>query len=132
LADLTEIDGTSGFWTLGDFRPEMPLVSGRTALIHRLCVRLQTPRGRFSFWPNFGTDMAAFLLTKVRPTDIASAAESECLKDQQVEDVKATVELRDNGRSMLLTLEIFDSEGPFTFTLSIDQAKLELIELQAA
>ncbi len=132
MADLTIIDGTSGFWSLGDFRPDMPLVSGRTALIHRLCVRLQTSRGRFTRWPNFGTRMASFLLTKVPPTAIASAAESECLKDEQVEDVKATAELQSDGRSLLLRLEIFDSAGPFKLTLSIDQAKLDLIELQAA
>ncbi len=110
----------------------MPLVSGRTALIHRLCVRLRTPRGRFSRWPNFGTNIAAFLLTKVPPTAIASAAESECLKDEQVQDVKATAEVQVGGRSLLLRLEIFDSAGPFKLTLEISQAKLDLIELQAA
>lgn len=141
MADLTKIEGTVGIWTLGGLKPDMPTVSGRTALIHRLCVRLQTPRGRFSGtdsrgkvwgWPNFGTDMAQFLLSKARPTTIAAAAQAECSKDEQVDSVVATAELLNNGRSLRLVLLIEDAEGPFRLTLEIGQAKLELIELQAA
>ncbi len=130
---MAEIDKTIGFWTLGDFKPEMPLVSGRVALIHRLAVRLTTPRGRFTWWPNFGTDMAAFLLTKVPPTVVFSAAESECLKDEQVDEVRARGEFVAAARALRLTLEIFSNDlGPFEFTLLIEQAKLTLVELQAA
>lgn len=129
---MAEIDKTIGFWSLGDFRPQMPLVSGRTALIHRLVVRLQTPRGRFPWWPNFGTDIAAFLLTKSPASAVASAVESECLKDEQVSDITARVAFSSDRRSMRIQIEIFDSEGPFTFTLGVEQAKLELIERQSA
>lgn len=129
---MAEIDNTSGFYCLGDFRPEMPLVSGRTALIHRLTVRLQTPRGRFPWWPNFGTDIAAFLNSKATPGVIAAAAESECLKDEQVADCQATATIENNGRTIRLTLAVFDANGPFALTLSIEQAKLTLIDLQTA
>jgi hypothetical protein len=132
MADLTKIEGTVGFWSLGDFRRDMGTVSGRTALIHRLCVRLQTERGRFPWWKNFGTDIAQFLNSKTRPSAIASAAASECLKDEQVEECTAVAEVGDSGRSMRLTLTVFDSDGPFKFTLEITQASLTLIELQAA
>lgn len=133
MPDALEIDKTVGLYSLGDFKPNMPTVSGRTALLHRLCVRLQTPRGRFPWWPNFGTNLAAFLLTKVQPTVVAAAAEAECLKDEQVDDVTARVEFLAGGRTMHLTLEIFSNDfGPFVFTLSIEQAKLDLIDLQAA
>jgi hypothetical protein len=132
MADLTKIEATVGLWTLGGLKPDMPTVSGRTALIHRLAVRLQTPRGRFRWWPNFGTDMTQFLNSKARPSVIASAAEAECLKDEQVESVVATAELLDSGRTLRLVLVIEDAEGPFRLTLDIAQAKLTLIELQAA
>lgn len=139
MANLDNIDGTVGIHSLDDFRPEMPFVSGRTALLHRLAVRLQTPRGRFSWpksgggragWPNFGTDVRAFLLTKVRPSVVASAIESECLKDEQVHDIRASVEFTEGGKSMVVSAIVFDAEGPFRFTLLASQAKLELIELQ--
>lgn len=132
MADLTKIEGTVGLWSLGDFKPEMPLVSGRVALIHRLCVRLQTPRGRFPWWPNFGTDMVAFLNSKMRPSAIAAAAQAECEKDEQVDRVIADAVYEDNGRAIRLRLTVFDAAGPFTFTLLIEQANLSLIELQAA
>lgn len=132
MANLTEIDGTVGLWSLGDFKPDMPTVRGRVALIHRLCVRLQTPRGRFPWWPNFGTDLAAFLNSKTRPSLIAAAAQQECLKDEQVENVVADATYENNGRAIRLRLTVFDAAGPFTFTLLIEQANLSLIELQTA
>lgn len=142
MADLTtDINATVGLWSLGDFKPNMPTVRGRVALAHRLCVRLQTPRGRFSFrhpvtgkisgWPNFGTDMAQFLLSKTPPRLIASAAEIECLKDEQVEDAQASAFLEDFGRQLRLPIVITDSNGPFALTMLITQAALTLVELQA-
>jgi hypothetical protein len=132
MADLSLIENTVGFWSLGDLTPEMRTVSGRTALLHRLCVRLQTPRGRFTWWPNFGTDMAQFLNSKARPATIAAAAEAECLKDEQVEDVQASASYEQGGRAIRLTLLIVDAAGPFTRTLLIEQAKLTLLDLEAA
>lgn len=132
MADLSKIENTVGLWSLGDFKPQMPTVSGRDALVHRLCVRLQTPLGRFPWWPRFGTDLAAFLLTKTPASAVASAAELECLKDEQVRDVRAFVQFSTDRTRMRVQLEIFDADGPFKRTLSIEQAKLELIELDAA
>jgi hypothetical protein len=141
MALSTDIDETVGLWCEGDFAQDMRTIAGRRKLIQRLMVRLQTPRGRFGGtsadgktwgWPNFGTDIAQYLNTKARPTSIASAAESECLKDEQVEDCSVTAELTNNGRTLLLTITITDSAGQFRFTLEVEQAKLTLIELQAA
>lgn len=132
MADLTDISATTGIWCLTDFRPEMTVVSGRTKLLQRLVVRLQTARGRFPWWPNFGTDLRQFLLTKARASAIAAAAEAECLKDEQVDDVQARAEIQLEGKEIRLGLTVLDAEGPFSFTLQIEQAKLTLIELQAA
>jgi hypothetical protein len=133
MPDLTtDISQTKGFWSLGDFRPTMPLVSGRTALIHRLCVRWQTPRGRFPWWPNFGTDLTQYLLSKTSPSAIAAAAEAEGRKDEQVERIQVTAATEDSGRRIRLSVVVVDSAGPFRFTLTVDQAALTLIEVQAA
>lgn len=132
MADLTDISNTVGIWSLGDFHPDMSTVSGETALIHRLIVRLQTPRGRFKWWPNFGTDIAQFLLSKATPQQIASAAQSECLKDEQARDAKASVIVTDAGRKITLTIQIVATTGPFVFTLAVTQAATDLISLQAA
>ncbi len=133
MADLTtDIDETIGIHSLGDFKPDMPTVSGRTALLHRLLVRLQTPRGRFPWWPNFGTDMSLYLLSKATPSAIAGAAQLECLKDEQVKEARATAEVQDGGRKIVLRIVLLSNVGPYKFTLAVTQAKLDLIELQAA
>jgi len=131
MADLTtDIEATVGIWSLGDFRPDMPKVSGVVALVHRLCLRLQTKRGRFPWWPNFGTNIAQYLLSKTPPAQIAAAAEAECRKDEQVQQVKCEATLEDSGRRVRLDLQTVASSGPFALSLSITQAKLELIALQ--
>jgi hypothetical protein len=142
MADLTtDISATVGLYSLGDFRPGMPKVMGATALVHRLMVRLQTPRGRFSWttsggktagWPNFGTDMRQFLLSKVPPSAVATAAQLECAKDEQVQQANVDAELSNSGRQINLRIRIVTSNGPFAFSLSITQARLDLIDLQAA
>lgn len=132
MADLTKIENTVDIFCISDFRPEMPTVSGRTALAHRLARRLTTPRGRFKWWPKFGTDLLEFALSKAAPSAIASAAESECLKDEQVDDVTVTAELQNGGRLLHLTIEVTDAAGPFVFTLTITEAAATLIKLQNA
>jgi hypothetical protein len=131
LALSDDINETVGFWTLGDFRRDMGTVSGRVALVHRLCVRLQTSRGRFPWWPRFGTDLREYLGSKARSSVIAGAAVAECEKDEQVDRCEASGEYVDNGRGIRLPITVFDSDGPFQFTLLVEQAKLTLIELQA-
>lgn len=132
MALTDDISQTVGIWSLGDFRPDMSTVSGETALIHRLMVRLQTPRGRFPWWPNFGTDISQFLLSKATPQQIAAAAQAECIKDEQVRVATATAVISDAGRKITLTIRIVTSSGPFVFTLAITQAATDLIALQAA
>jgi hypothetical protein len=38
----------------------------------------------------------------------------------------------DGGRQIILTITVVTSSGPFVFSLSVTQAKTELLSLQAA
>lgn len=130
MADLTKIAATTDLFCIEDMRPDMPIVSGRAALAQRLARRLQTPRGRFKWWPLFGTDLRAYLLTKTPARQVASAAEAECAKDEQVESVSVSAEIQNNGRQIHLVILVTDVAGPFQFTLTIDDAVAKLIILQ--
>lgn len=130
-ADLSLIENTTDVWCIDNFLPHMPEIRGRVALGHRLARRLTTPRGRVPWWPNDGTDLRQYMLSHASPSAIAQAAKAECLKDEQVEDVKVTVEVLDSGRAMNLLLEVTDAAGPFTFTLNITDAAAKLIGLEA-
>lgn len=132
MADLSKIENTIDVYGVNDFKPNMPVIRGRTALSHRLCRRLQTRRGAFLSWPNDGTDITEFLLSKAQPSTIAAAAEAECLKDEQVLECTATAEYIESGRRIALMLEIQDSDGPFTLTLMVDDARLNLVSLEEA
>ena len=132
MADLSKIENTIDVFCIDEFLPDMPLVSGRTACAHRLARRLSTPRGRFPWWPRFGTDLRQYLLSKATPEAIASAAESECLKDEQVDSVKVRAEVQNGGRQIHLVIEVTDAAGPYVFTLTITDAAATLIELQNA
>ncbi len=132
MVDLTTIAGTSDLWNDGAFLAHMPLVTGRRALAQRLARRLTTPRGKCSFWPNFGTDMRAYLLSKAPISRIVAAARLECIKDEQVEDVFVAASVSAGGAQLDLTITVTDSTGTWTFTLTIDQAAKTLIQLQGA
>jgi hypothetical protein len=127
MADIDTID----VYCIEDFLPHMPEIKNRVATAHRLARRLTTPRGRFRFWPNFGTDMRRYLLSKAPSSEIAQDAAQECEKDEQVEYVEVTVAKSDDGREMTLTIMVVDAQGPFVFTMTISEAKTTLIGLQA-
>ncbi len=127
------LDDTVDIHCVDDFLPHMPEVRGRLALVHRLARRLTTERGRFKFWPNYGTDIRKFLLAKVQPERVAQEVEDECIKDEQVESVEVLVVEPDLAtRTMTITISVRDAAGPFVFTLTISEAKATLISLQAA
>jgi|SRR5688500_6834067 len=124
------LDETLTVHCVSDFSPHMPKVSGRTALMQALARRLQTPRGRVPWWPNYGTDVRSLLLSKAPRHAIVSAAVRECSKDERVEQVDAVFTLSADGRTIRLNLTVTDAEGPFDFTMTIDEAAVSLIELQ--
>jgi hypothetical protein len=127
----TDLDPTVDIAGIDDFDPHMPTVSGRMALLHRLGRRLTTPRGRFIYWPDFGTDLRQYLLSKTPPSRIAAATEAECVKDEQVESVDVTVSNIDYGtRTLTISCEVTDADGPFDFTLTISEAAATLVTLQ--
>lgn len=128
--DLSVINGTTDVDCLEDFKANMPIVRGRRALVQRLARRLITPRGKLPYWPNYGTDLRQFLLSKVGPGAIAQAAHKECMKDEQVENCSVRPDVTDSGRMIVLDIEVEDATGPFSFTLSITEAALNLVRLQ--
>lgn len=127
--DTTVINGTTDVWCVDDFKSTMPMVFGREALAQRLMRRLTTRPGQLPFWPNDGLDVRDYLLSKANISNIPGAVEAECLKDEQVEDVSVQSSISDDGRSLTLRILIEDAQGPFTFTMTVDDAQTRLVEL---
>lgn len=123
---MADIDETIDIHSDGDFLPTMPAVYGRTALVQRLIRRLSTPTGRFPFWsPNAGFDLRDALLSKASPDFIITQVQFQCTEDEQVESCLAVM-TKQTTTEWEMDVTITDAEGPFTFTLSISQARQEL------
>lgn len=124
---MPDLDSTIDVHCLDDFLPTMPTIRGREALLQRLYRRLTTPRGRFFPWPDFGFDVRAALLSKMSPSRIATEVQAECLKDEQVFQVEAVVNM--TGNAATLQVSVMDDDGPFQFTMTIDEARVQLNDL---
>lgn len=116
-----------------DMQPHAPVVTGTLAVARRLRRRLTTRRGTFPWWPQFGTDLRQYLLSKTPAWRIAKDAEFELLKDEQVDAVAIGLELLDNGRRIRLVIAVAcSSVKNFRFTMDITQAAGSLVALQEA
>lgn len=123
------LDETIDIHCVADFLPHMPEVSGPTALAHRSTRRLTMPRGIWDWAPDDGTDMRAFLLSKVPPRRIARDALLEVEKDEQVASVDTSVVQTNKDIALALTITPEDADGPFDFTLTIDEATAKISDL---
>jgi hypothetical protein len=104
------------------------MVSGRRCLGEAIARRLQTPRGGLIDDPNYGFDLSGELNDDVTQEDVArmsSSIEAECLKDERVFGATATVVFA-NG-TLLVTIKLTDSAGPFLLVLQVTSVTLELL-----
>ena len=117
----------------GDMRPHAPDVTGTLAVAQRLKRWLTTNRGTQPWWPNRGTNLRLYLLSKTPTYRIAKDAEFEILKDEQVSACAVGVEILDNGRRLRLTISVVSSSTKdFRFTMDVTQAAGTLVALQQA
>lgn len=107
-----------------DIGPTLAQVSGRAALAQALLRRLMTPNGSLfyaKFDPKaaeYGYDLRQHLNDMDPPVGaITFRVETECLKDQRVEDARAVVRLE--GEDLFVDLTITDALGPFELVVGV-------------
>lgn len=113
-----------------DIEPSLSVVSGTTCLAQALTRRLQTPPGGLFYDPDYGTDLRAFLNGGRDSYAIEHAAEVECLKDERVQHVSASVAFE--GDTARLSLFIVGGDGPFVLVLAVSSMTVELLSLSEA
>jgi hypothetical protein len=126
------LEETTDIYLVGDFRPEMPEVSGIFALGQRLLLRLTTPRGLFPWWPEDGLDVRQYTLSKEPEHRMAGAIDAECRKDEQVESTFVRVTTEDGGARRRVEIQVFSPLGTFKMTLGITEAAATLLALEQA
>jgi hypothetical protein len=116
----------------GDMQAHAPNAVAEVAVAQRLKRWLTTRRGTMPWWPNRGTDLRQYLLSKTPTWRIMQDVEAELLKDEQVEAVATAVELLDSGRRLRLVVAVACSATRnFQFTMDITTAAGTLVALQA-
>ncbi len=118
----------SDFSCVEDLDANLTPVSGRLGLAQSSARRMITPTGGLFYASDYGDDVRRHLnnASPAAPRRIAATAEGECEKDERVNraDASATLELE---VSLDLKVSLTDDDGPFTFTLSVDDLTAELL-----
>ena len=119
----------SDFWAIEDIDPNLTAVSGQTCLIQALVRRIISARGSMFYDEDYGSDVRKFLSVPVRTGVVAQTIETECLKDERVEDAAATVQYIEATRTLDIKLVITDQDDvEFALTVLVDDLTVELLE----
>jgi hypothetical protein len=112
---------------IDDLDASLSLVDGRTGLGQALARRISTARGMLFYDPTYGIDIRGQMNRPFTATQAARLVEGECIKDERVNDVAATVEFSDTTETLTITLQVDDGRGPFDLTISIDAVTVEVL-----
>ena len=117
----------SDFSCLEDLDANLTPVEGRFALAQASGRRLITPTGGLFYATDYGDDVRRYLNNAAPSTPLRSAAtaEGECEKDERVN--RCDVTTTQVGQTLTLQVSLTDDEGPFDFTLNIDDLSAELL-----
>jgi hypothetical protein len=124
----------SDFSGILDIDPALTVVSGPRCLAEALARRLTTPKGRLLGDPDYGHDLRQYLNAAIVDTaQIANAIEIECLKDERVQGVTASVTFDAATQTITanIIVKISDAES-FPFTLAVGEASAAITLLEAA
>lgn len=127
---MAESDLGSDFSGVLDIDPALTVVTGYRCLAEALARRLTTPAGRLLGAPDYGHDLRQYINSGFRNTStIALAIENECLKDERVAGVTATVTYEVGTQTLTAQIEVTISDADsfeFTFILTSTTAQVLL------
>jgi len=106
--------------------------SGNRCLAEAIARRISTARGTLFYDTDYGTDIRS-RLNGIEAREItALAIENEALKDERVKDVKVALDFGELGTAqqgtLLISLELTASDGPFVLVLSVNDLTVEILE----
>lgn len=88
--------------------------------------RITTPRGGLWYSDAYGDDVRRHVGTTQHVLVIAQGLEAQALADERVENAAAQATFGDDG-AMSIAMSIESSDGPFEFTLAVDQVSAKLL-----
>ena len=110
-----------------DFLPDMPTVTGKVAIAQAAARRLQTQRGIFPWWTEYGRDLRGYLLSSADTDEIASDTQAEVEKDERVDRAGATALLTGAFLTVSVPIEPDDETDPFEFVFTVTADAVSLL-----
>lgn len=116
----------SDFSGVDDLDPAMREVSGRLALAQAYARRLNTPRGALPDWPEYGFDLVGAIGTAMTDDQIKQKLQEQAMLEEEVEDISTSIERTPEGGA-IVSVRLFDGDGPFEFTVNISDLDIKAI-----
>lgn len=116
-----------------DLDTTLQTVSGRTVVVEAIARRLDTPRGRLIGDEDYGFALADYLNDDVSPATIAwiqSQTEAECLKDERVSLVTATVTLATSDVMTVTVAIVLTDADSFDLVLSVSDVGVAILSVE--
>ena len=118
-----------------DVDASLTIISGETCFGQSLARRISTPNRGLFYDFDYGIDARRYLHRIQRAEVTSQAVEQECLKDERVEEIRASVEYisavdadsEDTPDSLTIELRVDGEAGPFDLTVDIDDLSVTLI-----
>ena len=99
--------------------------SANHALLDCIVRRLTTSPGELLDFPTYGFNVRDLIGSALSDSQIRAGVLAQCYDEEEVEN--ATCEIQRTGESVILTVSISSTEGPFSLTLTVDKLTAELI-----
>lgn len=109
-----------------DLDPSLEVVDGPVAVAYAVARRLLTPPGGLFYDLDYGYDLRRLLNAPMRSaSEVSYRVRTEALKDERV--LEATASVVRAGAALLVRLNLLTDDGPFAFSIRIDQLSVELL-----
>jgi hypothetical protein len=105
------------------------VISGRRVLAESLARRITCPPGGLFWAPTKGIDLRAEVrarLDSTRLTRIQARTQAQVLDDERVIDARVSVAWLASTRTLRVAVSAESADGPFSFVLSVGEARTEL------
>lgn len=108
-----------------DLDPAMREVTGQRALAEAVVRRLTTTTGALQDHPDYGFNLSNLIGTSLTTDRIKQGILGQIFLEEEIES--ATVSVVKNGETLEIDIVLFSGDGPFNFTLSVDDVGVNAI-----
>lgn len=116
-----------------DLDPAFASIAGTDAVLQAAVRGLSTAQGSLPDAPEWGYDLRAHLNDhETSPRLIASAVETQVLRDERVRRASATVTVDAATGALAVSLVLVLAEGTFRLVLAVTAVSVELLAAEAA